>query len=73
MLFRSQIANAIDEILQPKGVAVLIEADHMCMAMRGVQKIGSSTMTTTFTGTFKHDPREQARFMSMLRGQFFPA
>lgn len=69
----AQIANAIDEILQPKGVAVLIEADHMCMAMRGVQKIGSSTMTTTFTGTFKHDPREQARFMSMLRGQFFPA
>lgn len=69
----AQIANAIDEILQPKGVAVLIEADHMCMAMRGVQKIGSSTMTTTFTGTFKHDPREQARFMSMLRGQHFPA
>ena len=68
----AQIANAIDEILQPKGVAVLIEADHMCMAMRGVQKIGSSTMTTTFTGTFKHDPREQARFMSMLRGQHFP-
>lgn len=69
----AQIANAIDEILQPKGVAVLIEADHMCMAMRGVQKIGSSTMTTTFTGTFKHDPREQAKFMSMLRGQHFPA
>ena len=68
----AQIANAIDEILQPKGVAVLIEADHMCMAMRGVQKIGSSTMTTTFTGTFKHDPREQAKFMSMLRGQHFP-
>ena len=69
----AQIANAIDEILQPKGVAVLIEADHMCMAMRGVQKIGSSTMTTTFTGTFKHDPREQARFMSMLRGSHYPA
>jgi GTP cyclohydrolase IA len=69
----AQIANAIDEILQPKGVAVLIEADHMCMAMRGVQKIGSSTMTTTFTGTFKHDPREQARFMSMLRGYHYPA
>ena len=68
----AQIANAIDEILQPKGVAVLIEADHMCMAMRGVQKIGSSTMTTTFTGTFKHDPREQARFMSMLRGFQYP-
>ena len=69
----AQIANAIAEILQPKGVAVLIEADHMCMAMRGVQKIGSSTMTTTFTGTFKHDPREQARFMSMLRGYQYPA
>ena len=69
----AQVANAIDEILQPKGVAVLIEADHMCMAMRGVQKIGSSTMTTTFTGTFKHDPREQARFMSMLRGYHYPA
>ncbi|MBX9457130.1 MAG: GTP cyclohydrolase I FolE [Rhizobium sp.] len=69
----AQIANAIDEILQPKGVAVLIEADHMCMAMRGVQKIGSSTMTTTFTGTFKHDPREQARFMSMMRGYHYPA
>lgn len=69
----AQIANAIDEILQPRGVAVLIEADHMCMAMRGVQKIGSSTMTTTFTGTFKHDPREQARFMSMLRGYQYPA
>jgi GTP cyclohydrolase I len=69
----AQVANAIDEILQPRGVAVLIEADHMCMAMRGVQKLGSSTITTTFTGAFKHDPREQARFMSMLRGQPYPA
>lgn len=68
----SQIARAIDETLLPRGVAVLLEADHMCMAMRGVKKIGSSTMTTTFTGVFKTDPREQARFMSMLRG-FAPA
>ena len=68
----SQIARAIDETLAPRGVAVLIEADHMCMAMRGVKKMGSSTMTTTFTGIFKTDPREQARFMSMLRG-FSPA
>ncbi len=64
----SQIAHAIDETLQPRGVAVLMEADHMCMAMRGVKKMGSSTMTTTFTGVFKTDPREQARFMSLLRG-----
>jgi GTP cyclohydrolase I len=68
----SQVAHAIDETLQPRGVAVLFEAEHMCMAMRGVRKIGSSTMTTTFTGIFKTDPREQARFMSMLRG-FAPA
>jgi GTP cyclohydrolase I len=64
----AQIAHAIDETLQPRGVAVLLEADHMCMAMRGVKKMGSSTMTTTFTGVFKTDPREQARFMSLLRG-----
>jgi GTP cyclohydrolase I len=68
----AQVAHAIDETLQPRGVAVLLEADHMCMAMRGVKKMGSSTMTTTFTGIFKTDPREQARFMSMLRG-FAPA
>jgi GTP cyclohydrolase I len=68
----SQVAHAIDDTLQPRGVAVLLEADHMCMAMRGIKKIGSSTMTTTFTGIFKTDPREQARFMSMLRG-FSPA
>jgi GTP cyclohydrolase I len=68
----SQVARAIDETLAPRGVAVLIEADHMCMAMRGVKKLGASTITTTFTGIFKTDPREQARFMSMLRG-FSPA
>jgi GTP cyclohydrolase I len=64
----AQIAKAIDETLAPRGVAVLIEADHMCMAMRGVKKLGSSTMTTTFTGAFKDNPQEQARFMTMLRG-----
>lgn len=64
----AQIARAIDETLAPRGVAVLIEADHMCMAMRGVKKLGSSTMTTTFTGVFKDDAAQQARFMYMLRG-----
>jgi GTP cyclohydrolase I len=64
----AQIAHAIDETLQPRGVAVLLEAEHMCMAMRGIKKTGSSTITTTFTGNFKTDPREQARFMSLLRG-----
>ncbi|MBW9061757.1 GTP cyclohydrolase I FolE [Rhizobium herbae] len=64
----AQIARAIDETLQPRGVAVMIEAEHMCMAMRGVQKQGSTTLTTTFTGVFKTEPAEQARFMTLLRG-----
>lgn len=65
----AQIATAIDETLQPRGVAVMIEAEHMCMAMRGVQKSGSMTLTTTFTGEFKGNAAEQARFMSMIRGR----
>lgn len=65
----AQIANAIDDTLRPRGVAVMIDAEHMCMAMRGVQKQGSSTLTTTFTGAFKADPAEQVRFMSMVRGR----
>ncbi len=65
----AQIANSIDETLRPRGVAVLLDAEHMCMAMRGVQKQGSSTLTTTFTGAFKADPAEQVRFMSMVRGR----
>lgn len=65
----AQIANAIEETLRPQGVAVFIEAEHMCMAMRGVQKSGSTTLTTTFTGRFKDNATEQARFMSMVRGR----
>ncbi|GLK71210.1 GTP cyclohydrolase I FolE [Ancylobacter dichloromethanicus] len=64
----SQIITVIDEILKPRGVAVLIEAEHMCMAMRGVRKQGASTVTTQFTGVFRDDPQEQVRFMSLLRG-----
>lgn len=65
----AQIAQAITETLQPLGVAVFIEAEHMCMAMRGVQKSGSTTLTTTFTGRFKDNATEQARFMTMVRGR----
>jgi len=64
----SQIITAMDEILKPRGVAVLIEAEHMCMAMRGVRKQGASTVTSQFTGVFRDDPQEQVRFMSLLRG-----
>jgi GTP cyclohydrolase I len=64
----AQIVEAVDEALKPRGVAVLIEAEHMCMSMRGVQKSGASTITTQFTGIFRDDPAEQVRFMSMIRG-----
>ena len=64
----AQIVEAIDEALKPRGIAVIIEAEHMCMSMRGVQKQGSSTMTTQFTGIFRDDPAEQVRFLTMVRG-----
>jgi len=63
----AQIADAMDTILQPRGVAVMIEADHMCMAMRGIRKQGSTTITTTFKGTYQEDVNEQVRFMTMVR------
>src|SRR5205823_11862697 len=62
----AQIATAIDEILTPRGVAVMLEAEHTCMSMRGVSKPGSMTITTQFTGQFD-DPQEQARFISLVR------
>jgi GTP cyclohydrolase IA len=64
----SQIATAIDETLKPRGVAVMLEAEHMCMSMRGVQKPGVSTITTQFMGTFRDDPAEQVRFITLVRG-----
>ena len=63
----AQIVTAIDEGLKPRGAAVMIEAEHMCMAMRGIEKAGVSTVTTQFTGVFRDDPTEQVRFMTMLR------
>jgi GTP cyclohydrolase I len=64
----AQIASAIVEALDPRGLAIMIEAEHMCMAMRGIQKQGVSTTTTKFTGVFKEDPTEQVRFISLVRG-----
>jgi len=64
----SQIATAIEEVLQPRGVAVMIEAEHMCMSIRGVHKLGALTVTTHFSGAFRTDPNELVRFMTMLRG-----
>ena len=63
----AQIAEAIEQHLKPRGTAVYIEAEHMCMSMRGVRKQGAMTITTRFTGLFRDDPAEQVRFLSMAR------
>jgi GTP cyclohydrolase I len=63
----AQIADALDDFLRPHGVAVLLEAEHMCMSMRGVRKQGAKTLTTRFLGRFKDDPAEQMRFMNLVR------
>ncbi|MGO4523613.1 GTP cyclohydrolase I FolE [Microvirga sp. 2MCAF35] len=63
----SQIARAMVDALEPRGVAVMIEAEHMCMSMRGIQKAGALTLTTQFTGIFKEDPAEQVRFLTLVR------
>jgi len=64
----ADIVNAIDSQLNPRGLALLMEAEHMCMAMRGIQKQGVSTITTGYTGVFKDDPSEQMRFLTLVRG-----
>jgi GTP cyclohydrolase I len=65
----SQIVTAIDEVLKPRGVAVMIEAEHTCMSLRGVEKAGAQTVTTQFTGLFRDDPSEQVRFITLVRGR----
>jgi len=62
-----QIANALQEVLQPEGVAVVVEATHMCMVMRGVQKPGSWTTTSAMRGVFAEDPKTRHEFMSLIR------
>ncbi|MDW6023910.1 GTP cyclohydrolase I FolE [Mesorhizobium sp. BAC0120] len=64
----AQIANSIQSVLNPRGVAVMVEAEHMCIAMRGIKKQGSTTLTSAFTGTFRDNPQEQIRFVTMVRG-----
>lgn len=63
----TQIAEALMTHLQPRGVAVVIEAQHLCMLMRGVQKYGSDTVTSAVTGTFKRDARTRAEFMKFVQ------
>ena len=59
------IVDALNENLKPKGIAVIIEADHQCMSTRGVNKPGSSTVTSLFTGIFKDNQHVQDRFLKL--------
>ncbi|KAJ2351017.1 GTP cyclohydrolase 1, partial [Coemansia sp. RSA 2673] len=62
-----QIAVALNEILQAQGVAVVIEASHQCMVMRGVQKPGSKTITSFMLGRFREDPKTREEFLSLVK------
>ncbi len=62
-----QIAEAIQEVVAPKGVGVVADASHLCMMMRGVQKQNSSTMTSCLLGTFRSDFRTRGEFLGLVR------
>jgi GTP cyclohydrolase I len=67
--FTAQVADALMRKLEPHGVIVVVEAEHLCMAMRGIRKPGSRTMTSAVRGIFKSDPRTRAEAMSLILGR----
>ena len=64
----SQIANFLDEVLHPKGVAVVVDGMHMCSMMRGVKKANASMTTSKMIGLFKENQKTRAEFMNHING-----
>ena len=62
-----QVATALEEALNPRGVFVMVEAEHMCMTMRGIKKPGSKTITTVAKGIYKEDREERKEILSLMR------
>ncbi|MBM4452184.1 MAG: GTP cyclohydrolase I FolE, partial [Chloroflexi bacterium] len=65
----TQIADAIMDALQPKGVAVVVQAEHLCMTMRGIKKPGSNVVTSATRGLFRSKAATRAEFMSLVQGK----
>ena len=64
-----QVANCVNEVLEPQGVAVVAEAKHMCMCMRGIQKQNSWTTTSAMLGAFRNSPQSRNEFLSLIRNK----
>jgi GTP cyclohydrolase I len=65
----TQIADTIEQVLQPRGVLVSLQAEHLCMSMRGVNKPGTLTVTQAVRGLFRNDPRTRAEAMAFIHGR----
>jgi GTP cyclohydrolase I len=63
----TQIANALNEVLEPRGVAVVMEGVHLCMLMRGVEKLNSKAVTSAMLGAFRERPETRAEFMELIK------
>jgi GTP cyclohydrolase IA len=63
-----QIADALEKVLQPRGVIVIVECEHLCMSMRGVRKPGARTVTSAVRGAFRHSDRTRAEALGLIAG-----